>query len=263
MKNNKKIVEVLSIAGSDSSGGAGIQADLKTITSLGGYCVTAITCVTAQNKKEILNIESIDCEILRNQIISLKKDFKIDSIKIGLLTSDICSKVVLDTLKDFNKTPIVVDPVYISSSGFKFINQDSFIKSQSYLTEIATLLTPNICEAEILSGISPINNKHQMFEGIKKIFEKFKVPTLLTGGDLDNGMEVIDILFDGKNFFKFSCDRIKIKSSHGTGCIFSSAISYYLGFGLSIKKSIEKAKVYISKVLKRSSEQKKFSYLKH
>lgn len=263
MKNKKKIVEVLSIAGSDSSCGAGIQADLKTITSLGGYCITAITCVTAQNKKEILNIESVDCDVLRNQIISLKKDFMIDSIKIGLLTSDVCSKMILDTLKDFNKIPIVVDPVYISSSGFKFINQDSFLKSQSYLTEIATLITPNIYEAEILSGISPINNKHQMLKGIKKIFERFKVPTLLTGGDLDNAAEVIDILFDGKNFFKFSSRRIKIKSSHGTGCIFSSAISYYLGFGLSVNKSIEKAKVYISKVLKRSSEQKNFSYLRH
>ncbi len=260
MKDEEKIY-VLSVAGSDSSAGAGVQADLKTIMALGGYCVVSITSITAQNKNKVSKIYTLDSSLVVEQIKTVLQDFNIKGIKIGLITNHNLSKKISAYIQGLN-IPIVVDPVFVSTSGFKFISENNYKKSQIALSNCANLLTPNIREAEILSKIKINNNPKNIEESLLLIYQKMKTPILIKGTHFEND-QIVDTLFDGSKFKRFMHKKIDIEDLHGTGCTLSSAICFYLAQGLNLEKSIKKARGYILSILKKSSVLKPKGYLNH
>lgn len=260
MKDEEKI-NVLSIAGSDSSAGAGVQADLKTIMALGGYCVVSITSITAQNKKKVSKIYTLDSYLVIEQIKSVIQDFNIKGIKIGLITNHNLSKKISAYIQNLN-IPIVVDPVFVSTSGFKFISENNYKKSQVALSNCANLLTPNIHEAEILSKIKINHDPKKIQESLLVIYQELKTPILIKGSHFENN-KIVDTLFDGSKFKMFMHKKIDIEDLHGTGCTLSSAICFYLAQGLNLEKSIKKAREYILSILKKSSLLKPKGYLNH
>lgn len=234
----------LSIAGSDSGGGAGIQADIKTMSSLGVFATTAITAITAQNTKNVDAIFEIDPQLVRSQIITVFEDIKISSVKIGMLGSCELIKTVAKTLKDVGAKNIVLDPVMVTKAGVKLINDENIEILKNEIFPIADVITPNMHEAcEILKCEMP-----NSIEDVKKMaIELFKFGSkyvLVKGGHGDFD-DCIDILYDGDTFFEFTLPRINTKNTHGTGCSLSSAIAANLANGLSMNDATEKAKKYI------------------
>lgn len=238
------IIRILSIAGSDSSAGAGIQADIKTVHALGGYCSTAITSITSQNSKNIFKIYNLPKELIFSQIKAIKGDIGFDSIKIGLIPNIEVAKALSKFLKNI-KVPVVIDPIFKATVGRKFISKTEYKNSQKEFFKIDSIITPNILEMEILSGVK-INNHIDMLNAISKFSKITNQTIFLKGGDL-NSRECLDLLLYKKKVYKFSSIRQNKRNTHGTGCTFSSAISFFLAKGLSIEKSIIRTKKYIIK----------------
>ncbi len=240
--------KILIIAGSDSSGGAGIQADIKTITALGSYAMTAITAVTSQNTTGVKSIVPINPKEISNQIMFTVKDIKPDAIKIGMLHSTKVIEVVIKSLDSIKTNKIVLDPVMIAKGGAKLID-DKAIKSLKFrLIKRATLITPNIPEAEILTKIK-IRNKDDMIFAANKLLESGAKNVLIKGGHLDS--KIVQDIFVNKSDIKiFNSSRYKIKNTHGTGCTLSSAITTFLSCGKTIKKSCELGIKYVNFAIK-------------
>ena len=237
----------LTIAGSDSSGGAGIQADIKTMTMNGVYAMSAITALTAQNTTGVTGILESTPEFLKQQIDAIFTDIFPDAVKIGMVSSSKLIHEISKALKFYGAKNIVVDPVMVSTSGSKLINDDAIETLTQELLPLAILVTPNIPEAEILSGIK-INNRDEMLKAAEKINADFGCSVLVKGGHDVN--DANDLLCSGKNNFKwFNGKRISTKNTHGTGCTLSSAIASNLAKGFSLEKSVERAKEYISGAL--------------
>lgn len=236
----------LTIAGSDSSGGAGIQADIKTITMNGVYAMSAITALTAQNTLGVFGISEVSPEFLTLQIDSVFSDIYPDAVKIGMLASKELAEVVSERLIFYKARNIVVDPVMVSTSGSKLLKNDAIEVITDKLLPISTLVTPNIPEAEILSGIK-ILNLEDMKRAAKKISRDFSCSVLLKGGHNVNDAD--DLLCSNGEFTHFYGKRINNSNTHGTGCTLSSAIASNLAKGLDIKESIKRAKEYISGAL--------------
>tara|TARA_B100001123_G_scaffold208815_1_gene236357 strand:- start:4777 stop:5589 length:813 start_codon:yes stop_codon:yes gene_type:complete len=215
--------KVLIIAGSDSSGGAGIQADIKTVTALGSYATTAVTAVTAQNTKGVKKIVSIPTEIFQKQIIMILEDIGAHAVKIGMLHNTDIIKSVYKILKKYKSKNVVLDPVMIAKSGAKLISNSSIKYLKKLLLPLCTLVTPNIPEAEVLTGYS-ISTKEDMIKAAKKILSMGSKNVLLKGGHLKNKM-IFDILVTKKNVKIYSKRKIKTKNTHGTGCTLSSALA--------------------------------------
>ncbi len=237
---------VLTIAGSDCSGGAGIQADIKTMTMNGVYAMSVITALTAQNTLGVTGILDVGVDFLQKQLDAVFSDIMPDAVKIGMLSSKKLIVAIGDTLKKYNAKNIVVDPVMVSTSGSKLIEDEAIETMCDVLFPLATLITPNIPEAEILSGME-IKTSEDMITASKKIYDKYSCAVLCKGGH--NLNDANDLLFDGKNIKWFNGKRIDNPNTHGTGCTLSSAIASNLAKGMPLDKAIEKAKEYISNAL--------------
>ena len=239
--------KVLIIAGSDSSGGAGIQADIKTVTALGSYATTAVTAVTAQNTKGVKKITPIPAKIVQKQLIMILDDIGSHAVKIGMLHNAGVIKIVYKILKKYKLKNIVLDPVMIAKGGAKLISNSSIKHLKKLLIPLCTLVTPNIPEAEALTGYS-ISNKEEMIEATKKILNMGSKNVLLKGGHLKSKM-ICDILATKKGIKVFSKRKIKTKNTHGTGCTLSSALATCLSQKKNIVKSCKISLRYVDKAI--------------
>jgi hydroxymethylpyrimidine/phosphomethylpyrimidine kinase len=247
---NKKVKiksKVLIIAGSDSSGGAGIQADIKTVTALGSYAMTAITAVTSQNTKGVKEIISIPVRNLKTQISMVLDDIKPDAVKIGMLHNSSIIKCVYKILRKYKKKYIVLDPVMIAKGGSRLVNTNSIIHLKKLLLPLCYLVTPNIPEAEVLTGYS-ISNRKDMIKAAKKIISMGAKNVLLKGGHLNNKM-IFDILVSEKRVKVFPKRKIKTKNTHGTGCTLSSALATCLSQQISLYKSCKISLKYVDQAI--------------
>jgi hydroxymethylpyrimidine kinase/phosphomethylpyrimidine kinase len=235
---------VLIIAGSDSSGGAGIQADIKTVTALGSYAMTAITAVTAQNTTGVKSIVPIPTKEIFNQIAFTIKDIKPDAIKIGMLHSNKVIESVIQSLKISNIKNIVLDPVMVAKGGAKLIDDKAIKMLKDRLIKRVMLITPNIPEAEILTNTF-IRSKEDMIFAAHKLIEMGASNVLIKGGHLTS--KIVQDIFVSKSDIKiFNNKRYKTKNTHGTGCTLSSAITTFLSCGKPIKKSCELGINYVN-----------------
>ena len=240
--------KVLIIAGSDSSGGAGIQADIKTVTSLGSYAMTAITAVTTQNTKGVKSIVPIAPKEISNQIIFTSKDIKPDAIKIGMLHSSKVIESVINSLFVIKVKRIVLDPVMVAKGGAKLIDNNAIKLLKSKLIKRVTIITPNIPEAEILTN-TKINNEKDMILAAKKLLVYGAKNVLIKGGHL-NSKFVQDIFVNKSKIKIFNSVRYRTKNTHGTGCTLSSAITTFLSCGKPIKKACELGVKYVNYAIK-------------
>ena len=257
----RDLVKILAIAGSDSSAGAGIQADIKTILSLGGYACSAITCITAQNKLKINDSFNIKETLVMSQIETVCSDLKFDAIKIGVIPNLKLSYKLLDFFKSY-RSPVVVDPVFISSSGYSLVDSKNYLKNQLILAKIASILTPNINEAEKLLGNKISNEKGISDSQIRKLYKKFNTPILVKGGHLI-GRYKIDTFCDRKGIVRFKNRSIETEYTHGTGCSLASAISFFLGERKKLNTAVELSISYIRRVLLKSKKKRFNGYLYH
>ncbi|MBM3631184.1 MAG: bifunctional hydroxymethylpyrimidine kinase/phosphomethylpyrimidine kinase [Alphaproteobacteria bacterium] len=245
MKSRSK---VLIIAGSDSSGGAGIQADVKTVTSLGSYAMTAITAVTTQNTTGVKSVISINCNEIYNQILFSVSDIKPDAIKIGMLYSSAVIIKIIKALKKIKTKKIVLDPVMVAKGGSKLINQKAIQILKEKLIKCALIITPNIPEAELLTKIK-INTKVDMVDAAKKLIKFGAKNVLIKGGHLET-KDVNDIFVNKFEIKIFKSKRYNTKNTHGTGCTLSSAIATFLSCGKPLKTSCELAIAYVNSAIR-------------
>lgn len=238
---------VLTIAGSDCSGGAGIQADIKTITANGLYAMSAITSLTAQNTTGVYAIMDSTPEFLAQQLDCIFTDIFPDSVKIGMVSSADLIRVIAEKLKEYKAKNIVVDPVMVSTSGCSLLQDSARNTLISTLLPLGTLITPNIPEAELLSGMS-ISNSADMEKAGRLIAEKIGTAVLVKGGHSVN--DAADMLCCGGECIWYKGERINNPNTHGTGCTLSSAIASNLAMGFSLSQSIANAKEYLTGALK-------------
>ena len=235
--------KVLIIAGSDSSGGAGIQADIKTVTALGSYAMTAVTAITSQNTKGVKAISSIPVKHVQKQIIMVLDDIGANAVKIGMLHNTSIIKCIHKTLKKYKIKNVVLDPVMVSKGGSKLVSSNSIKYLKKLLLPLCDLVTPNIPEAEVLTGYS-ILNKGDMIKAAKKIISMGAKSVLLKGGHLKNKM-IFDILVSKKQIKIFPKKKIKTRHTHGTGCTLSSALATCLSQKINIYKSCKISLRYV------------------
>lgn len=240
---------ILTIAGSDSCGGAGIQADLKTMCALGVHGMSVITAITAQNSKGVFAVQEVSEDIIEKQLEVLFEDIEIDAIKIGMLSSDNVIKIVSSNLKKYSAKNIIIDTIMLSKNKYKLLS-DEGIKELKNLISLGTVITPNIPEAEVLANIE-IKNEADMIEAGKKIQSFGAKNVLIKGGHRKDNCTDILILENGK-IVKFPAVRIETKNTHGTGCTLSSAIASFIGKGYSVEESVKFSKDYINQAIKNS-----------
>tara|TARA_B100001564_G_C20659077_1_gene680670 strand:- start:1357 stop:2169 length:813 start_codon:yes stop_codon:yes gene_type:complete len=244
----KPKAKILIIAGSDSSGGAGIQADIKTVTTLGGYAMTAITAITAQNTTGVSSVIPVPPKEIEKQILFTCQDINPDAIKIGMLHS---SEVILSVIKSLNKIKtkkIILDPVMVAKGGFKLINNKAIKTLKKKLIKKVYLITPNIPEAEVLTNIK-IRNLDDMIKATN-ILLKLGVKNILLKGGHSKTQLMHDVFLNDKEFKIFKNKRIKTKNTHGTGCTLSSAITTFFACGKTLNKSCELAIKYVNQSIR-------------
>ncbi|MDZ5607434.1 bifunctional hydroxymethylpyrimidine kinase/phosphomethylpyrimidine kinase [Bacillus pseudomycoides] len=241
-----KVNKALTIAGSDSGGGAGIQADLKTFQELGVYGMTAITAITAQNTLGVQGVYPVTPQGIQEQLNSIGTDLTPDAVKLGMLFSSEIIKVVAENIKKFGWNNIVLDPVMIAKGGASLLQQEAVQALKEYLLPIATVVTPNVPEAEVLTGME-IHNIQDSKEAAKELYRLGAKYVLMKGGHATyQGNEVIDFLFDGEQFIEYRSERIDSKQTHGSGCTFASAVTAGLAKGYPIEEAVQEAKKFIS-----------------
>lgn len=240
--------KVLTIAGSDSCGGAGIQADLKTMSAIGVYGMSVITAVTAQNTMGVVDVLEIDKDMVSKQIQCIFEDIKVDAVKIGMVSNAEIINVIKESLIKYKPKNIVVDPVMVSKSGY-FLLKEEAVKELKNLISIADVVTPNIPEAEVLTGIE-IKDEEDMKRAAQIILKLGVKDVLIKGGHRCN--DANDILYTGKKFIRLEGERIDTKNTHGTGCTLSSAIASYLSKGLDMEKALFLSKKYINEAIRNS-----------
>ena len=236
----------LTIAGSDSSGGAGIQADIKTMTANGVFAMSAITALTAQNTTGVTGIMEVSPEFLKEQIDCIFTDIRPDAVKIGMVSSAELIRAIAEKLKEYQAENIVVDPVMVATSGAKLISDDAIGTLKEALLPMADILTPNIPEAEVLSGME-VKTEEDMVKAAEKISRTYHCAVLLKGGHQLN--DANDLLCRGEEHRWFYGKRIDNPNTHGTGCTLSSAIASNLAKGFDMETAVERAKAYISGAL--------------
>lgn len=234
---------VLTIAGSDSCGGAGIQADLKTFSAHGTYGMSVITAVTAQNTMGVFDVHDIPAEIVGSQLKAVLDDIEVAAIKIGMVSIIKTIEVIAEKLNIYKSNNIVLDPVMISKSDCNLLDPSAIAALKEKLLPLATITTPNIPEAEVLTGLK-IETLADMEKAAKAIFNMGPTYVLVKGGHLST--DSTDILFDGKNFHYFEAKRIATKNTHGTGCTLSSSIAANLANGMEITEAVKASKEYIT-----------------
>ena len=236
----------VTIAGSDSSGGAGIQADIKTMIANGVYAMSAITALTAQNTTGVTGIMEVTPEFLAQQLDSIFTDIRPDAVKIGMVSSSALIQVIAEKLKEYKAENIVVDPVMVATSGSKLISDDAIETLKTCLMPLSSILTPNIPEAEVLAEMK-VETEEEMILAAKKISETFHCAVLCKGGHQLN--DANDLLYRDGEYKWFHGKRIQNPNTHGTGCTLSSAIASNLAKGYSMDESVKRAKDYISEAL--------------
>ena len=240
--------KILIIAGSDSSGGAGIQADIKTVTALGGYAMSAITAITAQNTTGVNSVIPVPIKDIEKQILFTCKDIKPDVIKIGMLYSDKVIGSVIKALNIIKVKKIILDPVMVAKSGTKLINQSAIESLKNRLIKKTYLITPNIPEAEVLTN-KKIRSTEEMIDAASTLLNLGAKNILLKGGH-QNSYLVKDIFLNKTEIKVFKNKKIQTKNTHGTGCTLSSAVATFLSCGKPIKKSCELGIKYVNQAIK-------------
>lgn len=233
----------LTIAGSDSIGGAGIQGDIKTMSALGCYAMSVVTALTAQNTAGVDGVFEIPGEFVKAQMKSVFSDIFPDAVKIGMLGNESIIHAVSDALENYKAVNVVIDPVMVSTSGKSLLSKTGIDVLKNRLFPLSDLLTPNVPEAEKLTGIK-IYSRNDMEKAAESLFRTCRGSVLLKGGHMSGS--AADVLFDGNAFTWFESERILNSNTHGTGCTLSSAIAVFLAQGLNLKQSVWEAKKYIS-----------------
>ena len=233
----------LTIAGSDCSGGAGIQADIKTMSALGVYGMSVIVSIVAENTSRVISIEDVSPKMIASQLDAVFEDIEVDAVKVGMLTSPECMTTVANRLRQYSPKHIVVDPVMYATDGSPLMQESAIDTFIGEIIPLATMLTPNIPEAERIVGkkITTVDDIKEAAAQIKKLGAK---AVLIKGGHYDG--DALDILFDGQNYHTYVHKRINSKNTHGTGCTLSSAIASYLARGFSPEIAVKNAKEYIT-----------------
>jgi hydroxymethylpyrimidine kinase/phosphomethylpyrimidine kinase len=239
---------VLTIAGSDSGGEAGLQADLKTFASLNVHGTCAITCVTAQTRKSVARLQPCSPRMVRAQLEAVAAAFPLCAAKTGMLFSAAIVREVAGFFRSARSVPLVVDPVIISTSGRRLLQKAGVAVLQKALLPLATLVTPNIAEAEILIG-KKITTLEEMRTAARLIREKFGCAALVKGGHLPGMLEAVDFLCSAEGEWMFSAERAKVKGLHGTGCTYSAAITAWLARGRRLDQAVKLAKDYITRAI--------------
>lgn len=238
--------KVLTIAGSDCSGGAGIQADIKTITAHKMYAMSAITALTAQNTTGVYGIFEVSPDFVRQQLDCIFTDIYPDSVKIGMVSSSGLIEAIVEKLTQYGARNIVVDPVMVSTSGCKLLSDQAQEALVTQLLPLGTVITPNIPEAEVLCGFS-IRNQDDMIRAAQALAKRFQGAILIKGGHLVS--EAVDLLYENGTVHWYSAERVDNPNTHGTGCTLSSAIASNLAKGRDLDASVEMAKRYLSLAL--------------
>jgi hydroxymethylpyrimidine/phosphomethylpyrimidine kinase len=239
------IAIALTIAGSDSSGGAGIQADLKTFSALGVYGASVITALTAQNTLGVEAVHVVPADFVRRQIAAVARDLKVDAVKVGMLATSAVIGAVADGLKAFANVPVVLDPVMVAASGDVLLDDDAVETLRSVLVPRATLITPNLPEAAKLLGSSEAKDEREMCAQAAALKRLGAKAVLIKGGHAD-GDKAIDLLVDDEGELRLEAPRIKTGNTHGTGCTLSSAIAAELAKGAPLREAAAKAKAYVT-----------------
>jgi hydroxymethylpyrimidine/phosphomethylpyrimidine kinase len=242
----------LTIAGSDSSGGAGIQGDLKTFAALGVYGASAVTAITAQNTTGVLRMEAIAADLVTAQIEAVAGDIELHAVKTGMLANAAIVEAVAAAIEELELANVVVDPVLASTSGTRLLDRDGVQMMLSELLPRTRIVTPNIPEAEALSGLR-IHSLDDAREAARRIHDLGPSAVVITGGHAQSIAEpgtnagvVVDLLFDGHAFFEFTTERIEGRSTHGTGCAFASAVAAYFARGEELASAVAQAQQFVA-----------------
>jgi hydroxymethylpyrimidine/phosphomethylpyrimidine kinase len=241
----------LTVAGSDSGGGAGIQADLKTFAAVGVHGASAITCITAQNPEGVRGIEACSVGIVRRQMEAVFEELPPAAVKTGMLYSAPIIRVVAEFFRKYQGVPVVVDPVMVSTSGARLLKPAAVRVLSRELLPLATLVTPNLDEAEILVGekLTSVNDLRAAARALQK---RFGCAALVKGGHLRGLKEAVDIFYDGRQELLLSAPFIRGVSTHGTGCTYSAAIAGHLARGCTLPRAVQAAKEYITQAIAQS-----------
>lgn len=242
--------KVLTIAGSDSGGGAGIQADLKTFSALRTYGMSVITAITAQNTLSVTAVHETPPEIVAAQIEAVAEDLRPDAVKTGMLSSAAIIETVAEQVKKHALAPLVVDPVMVAKSGDRLLREDAVEALKERLLPLADVLTPNLPEAEVLVGHG-FGGKEETRQAAREIVQLGAKTVVMKGGHA-KGDTVVDVLYDGSDFYEFEAPRIETTSTHGTGCTFASAIASFLASGEELPDAVRQAKEYVTEAIRRA-----------
>ena len=241
----------MTIAGSDSGGGAGIQADLKTFQALGVYGASTLTAITAQNTVGVFAVHEIPTEVIGAQIDAVIEDIGVDAAKTGMLSSAAIISTVADRIRRWQVPNLVVDPVMVAKSGDRLLREDAVQALIQQLLPLATVLTPNLPEAEVLIGRA-IETDEDVRQAARDIVDLGPRTVVMKGGHRQT-LDAVDVLFDGQTFHEFASERVHTRSTHGTGCTLSAAIAAQLARGKSVAEAVGLAKAYLSEAIKRST----------
>ncbi|MBI4336951.1 MAG: bifunctional hydroxymethylpyrimidine kinase/phosphomethylpyrimidine kinase [Chloroflexi bacterium] len=244
-----RVPTAMTIAGSDSGGGAGIQADLKTFAALGVYGTSAITAITAQNTLRVSAVHELPPEMVAAQIDAIVTDIGADAVKTGMLSSSPIIHVVAERVRHYKLERLVVDPVMVAKSGDRLLQEEAVTAMREQLIPLATVVTPNLPEAEAITGLR-LATLQDSYKAAKAMVGMGAKAVVVKGGHLAG--PAVDLLYDGKSFHEFSAPRIETRSTHGTGCTFGSAVAAYLARGLSPLEAVGKAKEYVTEAMRRA-----------
>ena len=250
MRAGRTIPTALTIAGSDSGGGAGIQADLKTFASLGIHGTSAVTCITAQNPRRVIDVEPCSPKMVRAQLEAVFDELPAAAVKTGMLYSAGIMRSVADFFRR-RKVPLVVDPVMVSTSGAQLLKPQAIKILLNELLPMATLVMPNLHEAEILTG-KKLGSVEEMRAAARALQERFGCAALVKGGHLRGLKQAVDIFNDGKHELLLRAPFIRDGRTHGTGCTYSAAVTSYLARGIALSQAVQRAKEYITQAIARS-----------
>ncbi len=245
----KRVPKAMTIAGSDSGGGAGIQADLKTFAALGVYGTSAITAITAQNTLRVTGVLEVPPKMVAEQIDAIMSDIGTDAVKTGMLSSSPIISVVAAKVREHRLDRLVVDPVMVAKGGDRLLQKEAVQALRSELIPLAMVVTPNVGEAEVITGLS-VKSLADARKAARAIVNMGARSVVVKGGHLEG--PAVDTFFDGQKFREYISPRIETTNTHGTGCTFASAIAAGLAKGLSLEEAIAQAKAYVTEAIKRS-----------
>ena len=260
MRSLREMPVALTIAGSDSGGGAGIQADLKTFAAVGVHGTSAITCLTAQNPKAVIGIQACKTEMVSRQLEAVFAELRPAAAKTGMLLSTAIIRTVADFLKAQRFHPLVLDPVMVATSGAMLLKRDAITALRRQLLPLAMVVTPNLDEAQVLLR-RQITSLTELQQAARELTDTFGVPFLVKGGHLRQLPRAIDILYDGRQLHEFSAPVVHGIQTHGTGCAYSAAIAAHLALGADLLEAVGRAKVFVTKTIRDSIRVGKFTAL--